>query len=107
VNEPLQLPPEIEAVIEDSRKHPEHRVPYRRRVEEPPPAEDATIQLAVALADTPLGQKTALMITILLGKDTALGVADAIKQAAATMSSSGLIVASQNGTSHDLAKNTS
>jgi prevent-host-death family protein len=29
--QPLRLPPEIEAAIEDGRRHPERRVPYRRR----------------------------------------------------------------------------
>ena len=27
----LQLPPEIESAIEEGRRHPERRVPYRRR----------------------------------------------------------------------------
>lgn len=63
----------------------------------PEPAQpEPVIQAAVGLADTPLGQRVAVTITVLLGKDMAAQVAKGIEQAAAAMSSSGLVVA-QNG----------
>jgi hypothetical protein len=62
-------------------------------------ADDPIIQLATGLADTPVGQRLAITITAILGKDTATQVADAIKTTAAQMSSTRLIVATPgNGT---------
>lgn len=65
--------------------------PHRRVM-----AAEPEIQAAVALADTPTGQKVAIMITVLCGKDSAAAIAKGIEQAAAAMSSTGLIAA-QNG----------
>ncbi|HEY6278995.1 MAG TPA: hypothetical protein VIX86_22005, partial [Streptosporangiaceae bacterium] len=47
------------------------------------------IQAAVALADTPTGQKVAIIITVLLGKDNATQMADAIKATARNLSATG------------------
>lgn len=58
---------------------------------EEPQQADTVVQ--VGLADTPQGQRVAVVLTVLLGKDAALGVADAIRQTADQMSASGLIVA--------------
>lgn len=58
-----------------------------------PPAEPDAVQVAAGLADTPLGQRVAIIITVFAGKDAANGLADAIKAVAAQMSASGLIVA--------------
>jgi hypothetical protein len=59
----------------------------------PPPAEDVTIQTQIGLADTPMGQRAAIMITVLLGKDAALQVADHIKTTAGQLSSTRLVIA--------------
>ena len=60
---------------------------------QPAPPEDGLIHATVSLADTPLGQKVALTLVILLGKDVAAGVADAVTETAAAMSGSGLVIA--------------
>jgi hypothetical protein len=57
------------------------------------PAEDVTIQTQIGLADTPMGQRAAIMITVLLGKDAALQVADHIKTTAGQLSSTRLVIA--------------
>jgi hypothetical protein len=62
------------------------------------PAEDVTIQTQIGLADTPLGQRAAIMITVLLGKDAALQVADHIKTTAAQLSSTRLVIAKPGDT---------
>jgi hypothetical protein len=54
--------------------------------------QEAPVQVQVGLADTPLGQRVAIIITTLLPKDAAEATADAIRQTAAQLSSSGLIV---------------
>lgn len=58
-----------------------------------PPADDTVIQASVGLADTPMGQRLAITITALLGKDGAAQLGEAIVKVAAAMSSSGLVVA--------------
>lgn len=62
----------------------------------PQPAEDLVVQAAAGLAETPLGQRVAVIITVLLPKDGAVQLADAVKTLAGQLSSSGLVVA--NGT---------
>jgi hypothetical protein len=65
----------------------------------PPNNDDPIIQLTTGLADTPLGQRLAITITAILGKDAATQVADAIHKTAQQMSSTRLIVATPgNGT---------
>jgi hypothetical protein len=56
-------------------------------------ADDPIIQLATGLADTPVGQRLAITITAILGKDAATQLAAIIKQTADQMSSTKLIVA--------------
>jgi hypothetical protein len=63
--------------------------------------QEAPVQVQVGLADTPFGQRVALVITILLAKDGAEAVAAAIKQTTATLSTSGLYVA--NGSPQPIA----
>ena len=58
-----------------------------------PADDDILVQTAVGLADTPRGQKVAIMITVLAGKDDALTIADGIRQVAAQLSSTRLVVA--------------
>jgi hypothetical protein len=59
---------------------------------EQPPQPDA-LQVAVQLVETPLGQRVAVTLTVLLGKDAAVELAQGITKAASALSSSGLIVA--------------
>jgi hypothetical protein len=61
-----------------------------------PQADGGIVQTQIGLAETPLGQRVALVLTVLLPKDAALGVADAVVKAAEAMSASGLIVANGN-----------
>ncbi len=62
-----------------------------------PEQPDGMIQATVGLAETPFGQKVALTLVILLGKDNALGIAEAVTKTAEQMSGTGLIVAPGNG----------
>jgi hypothetical protein len=59
----------------------------------PQPQPEGIVQAQVGLAETPLGQKVALTLLILLPREAAAGVADAVKVQAEAMSASGLIVA--------------
>jgi hypothetical protein len=64
-----------------------------------PNPDEPLIQLATGLTDTPLGQRLAITITAILGKDAATQLAAIIKQTADQMSSTGLIAATPgNGT---------
>ena len=50
-------------------------------------------QLALALVDTPAGQRLAVQLTLMLGADEAKAFGAAVTDAAASMSSTGLVVA--------------
>ena len=64
---------------------------------QPAPAEDGLIHATVSLAGTLLGQKVAITLVVLLGRDVAAGVAKAVADTAAAMSTTGLVVATGNG----------
>jgi hypothetical protein len=59
----------------------------------PPPGDDTIVQASLGLADTPLGQRLAIMITVILGKDAATQLADNIKTAAGQLSGTRLVIA--------------
>ena len=66
-----------------------------------PPAvttqDDLVIQSAVGLAETPMGQRVAVMLTILLPKDAALATSKAIEDLAGQLSSTRLVIPGPNG----------
>jgi hypothetical protein len=62
----------------------------------PEPAQPDALQVAVQLAETPLGQRVAVTITALLGKEAATELAKGIAKAAGALSASGLVVANGN-----------
>ena len=66
-----------------------------------PPAtttqDDIIIQTQVGLADTPLGQRIAVVITALLPKDAAIQTGEAIVKLAGQLSGTRLIVAGPGG----------
>lgn len=64
---------------------------------QPPAQPEGFIQAQVSLADTPFGQKVALTLTILLGKENAAMIAEQVAATAKQMSGAGLIIASGNG----------
>jgi hypothetical protein len=58
-----------------------------------PPAASQPAQLALALVDTPAGQRLAVQLTLMLGADEAKAFGAAVTDIAASMSTSGLVVA--------------
>lgn len=60
----------------------------------PPEPPDQALQVTIGLADTPLGQRVAIIITALLPKDAAEQVADGIKTMAGKLSTTRLYVPS-------------
>lgn len=68
---------------------------FRRQRDTPAPVTIAAPeqQIGIAIADTPAGQRLAITITCLLPAEQARQLADAISQAARSMSTAGLVVA--------------
>lgn len=66
---------------------------------QPIPPEDVTIGWQAGLAETPKGQKVAILITVLLGKEDAAQLAAAITKTAGQLSATRLVIpaAGSNG----------